>query len=136
MTAFTAALKDKMQAQGMNQTTLAQRTGRSKSAISQLVNGINPPSKRTLQLLAAVLNCTVSELTGEGFPLDPDFEFDVPVPVAARLIGKPEQFVRSALIQGTGPFGFAVKGDGRYSFSISPHKLAEYTGKPLAEHRA
>jgi len=130
MATFAATLKAQMQAQGINQTQLAAAIGLSKSAVSQLVNGVTNPSKPTLELLAAALGCTVGELTSEEAPeATLDLERDVPVPVAAKLIGKPEEFVRKALIQGTAPFGFAVKGEGRYSFSISPHKLAEYTGK-------
>ena len=130
---FHQNLKQRMADQGLNQTSLAQRAGVTKQSVSQWCLGETRPSKKALAKLADALNCTVAELTGEeGAPPDPDFEHDVPVAVAAQLIGKPEQFVRNALIQGTAPFGFAVKGEGRYSFSISPHKLAEYTGKAVA----
>ena len=122
-----------MQAQGMTQATLAAATGIPKSTISRYTNGVSSPRKSQLPLLAVALCCTVDALTGGEAPEpDPDYEHDVPVPVAAKLLGRPEQFVRNALIQGTAPFGFAVKGEGRYSFHISPHKLAEYTGKVVA----
>jgi len=122
-----------MQTQGMTQAALAAATGIPKSTISRYINGVSAPRKNQLPLLAVVLCCTVDALTGGGAPApDPAYEHDVPVAVAAVQLGRPEQFVRNALIQGTAPFGFAVKGEGRYSFHISPHKLAEYTGKGVA----
>lgn len=130
MTTFAAALKLRMAAQGFNQTALAAAAKLSKSAVSQLANGVTNPSDDTLQQLADALHCTAGELTGEEVP-EADLEHDVPVAVAAKLIGKPEEFVRKALIQGTAPFGFAVKGESRYSFSISPKLLRDYTGKEV-----
>ncbi len=52
----------------------------------------------------------------------------ISVEEAAKLIGKPPQFVRLALQQGRVDFGFAVKGEGRWSYHISIKKLQEYIG--------
>lgn len=120
-------LKDQMQEQGMTQAMLASATGLTKSAISQIVNGLVDPRPATLRRISECLHCTVENLTGAA--PEPEIDRDVPVEIAAQLLGKSAQFVRNALIQGTAPFGFAVKGEGRYSFSISPHKLAEYVGQ-------
>ena len=54
--------------------------------------------------------------------------YNVPIKEAARLLNKSEQFVRVSLQQGTAPFGFATKKEGKekYSYHISPKKLYEY----------
>ena len=52
-----------------------------------------------------------------------------PVDQAAKMLGKSRQFVRVALQRGIAPFGFAVKLSGdKFSYHISPKKLAEYIG--------
>jgi hypothetical protein len=47
------------------------------------------------------------------------------------MLGKSEQWVRDSVIQNPGLLGIAVKGSGKYSFHISPHKLADYMGKQI-----
>lgn len=56
----------------------------------------------------------------------------VPTAVAARILGKAEDFIRFGLQQGRLPFGSAVKtGKDRWSYHISPLLLANYSGMPL-----
>lgn len=56
----------------------------------------------------------------------------VPTAIAAKVIGKAEDFIRFGLQQGRLPFGCAVKtGGNRWSYHISPKLLAEYSGVPL-----
>ena len=58
----------------------------------------------------------------------------VPTAVAARILGKAEDFVRFGLQQGRLPFGSAVKtAKDRWSYHISPLLLANYTGMPLGQ---
>lgn len=53
----------------------------------------------------------------------------ISVEKAAAILGKPAQFVRLGLQQGTLPFGVAVKGSGgRYSYLIPKAKFAEWLG--------
>jgi len=140
MITFAATLKAQMQAQGINQTQLAAAIGLSKSAVSQLVNGVTNPSKPTLEQLAAALGCTVGELTGEETPCEAlDLERDLPVPVAARMLGRGEEYVRKTLRQHPGLIGWMVEGTGRGSPYISPNKVRQIVGddvfnKVLAEH--
>lgn len=54
--------------------------------------------------------------------------FNVPVTLAARLMGKNVEFVYMGLQQGLFPFGYAVKTSTRYSYFISSQKFEEYTG--------
>ncbi len=56
----------------------------------------------------------------------------VPTAIAAKVIGKAEDFIRFGLQQGRLPFGSAVKtGKDRWSYHISPKLLADYSGMPL-----
>ena len=56
----------------------------------------------------------------------------VPTAVAARVLGKGEDFIRFGLQQQAFDFGSGVKtGENRWSYHISPKKLAEYSGFPL-----
>lgn len=56
----------------------------------------------------------------------------VPTVIAAKVIGKSEDFIRWGLQQGRLPFGSAVKtGKERWSYHISPKLLADYSGMPL-----
>ena len=55
----------------------------------------------------------------------------VPTAVAARVLGKSEDFIRFGLQQQAFDFGSAVKtGENRWSYHISPKLLAEYSGVP------
>ena len=56
---------------------------------------------------------------------------NVPVIVAARIMGKSPQFVRIGLQRGILPIGRALKTNDRneqYDYYISPRLLAEFTG--------
>ncbi len=58
----------------------------------------------------------------------------VPTAVAAKILGKGEDFIRFGLQQGRLDFGTAVKtGENRWSYHISPKLLAEYSGVPRAQ---
>lgn len=61
---------------------------------------------------------------------------NVPVTVAARIMGKSPMFVRIGLQRGLLPFGVAFKTDEaheQYDYYISPHQFAEFTGCSPAE---
>lgn len=58
---------------------------------------------------------------------------NVPLPVAAEIMGKNYNFVRIGLQRGILTFGSALKTHadqrhGRYTYYISPKKFMEYTG--------
>lgn len=56
---------------------------------------------------------------------------NVPVNVAARIMGKSPQFIRIGLQRGILPIGRALKTNDRneqYDYYISPRLLAEFTG--------
>ena len=55
----------------------------------------------------------------------------IPTAIAARVLGKSEDFIRFGLQQRAFDFGTAVKTrDNRWSYHISPKLLAEYSGVP------
>ena len=58
----------------------------------------------------------------------------VPTVIAARLLGKSEDFIRFGLQQVRLPFGSAVNtAKDRWCYHISPLLLANYTGIPLGQ---
>lgn len=59
---------------------------------------------------------------------------NVPVWLAAKLMGKSQMFVRIGLRNNRFPFGLAVKGNGgRWSYQISPAGFCKYQGCTLAD---
>lgn len=55
---------------------------------------------------------------------------NISVVEAAKIMGKDQQFVRQAMIQGVIDIGTAFKKEGssQYDFYISPYKFWQYTG--------
>lgn len=59
---------------------------------------------------------------------------NVPVWLAAQMMGKSEMFVRIGLRDGRFPFGIGVKNPGgRWSYQISPVGFCNYQGCTLAD---
>lgn len=57
---------------------------------------------------------------------------NVPVAVAAKLMGVGQQFIRMGMQREKLPLGNAIKVSGcKYTYYISPYKLSEYTGLPI-----
>jgi transcriptional regulator with XRE-family HTH domain len=130
---FSERLKQAMVERNMTQAELSALTGIGKSSISQYVSGKNEPKEIALNKIAEALDCSVAFLNGTtscpDMTADPNGLKNVPVDMAAKLLGKSRQFVRVSLQRGIAPFGFAVKLSGdRFSYHISPKKLNEYIG--------
>ena len=53
---------------------------------------------------------------------------NVPVPVAAAILGKGAQFVRIGLQRERLPIGTAIKAQKAYSYHVSPKLLCAYSG--------
>ena len=118
---------------GITQKELAEKTGLSRSSISQYFSGRLKPPEKALRKMAEALNLSFDSLTDTPVvELSPRANRNLPVKIAARLMGKCEQFVRIGLQRGILQFGYAIKGAGdRYSYYISPVKFAEHTGADL-----
>lgn len=114
----------------MSQAELAAHIGKGKSSVSQYLSGKNIPKNDVQQKIAEVLDCTI-EYLNEETPVNDLTEaglHNVSIAVAAKRLDKSEQFIRVALQMGTAPFGFASRNKTRWSYHISPKKLAEYVG--------
>lgn len=114
-----------MAEKGITQKELCAITGISKSSISQYVSGRVIPSKDRLVKIAAALNIEVAELYMDH-PKSP--KSAITVDQAAEMIGVSSPWLRAALQQGSAPFGFAVHGEKKWSYHISPHLLRQYVG--------
>lgn len=126
---FARHLKQIMEAKDLTQTQLAADSGLSKASISQLLSGRQKPSDKALHKLAQALECSPGHLEPVEVMDDELDQKNIPVEVAAKLLGKSEQFVRVALQRGLAPFGFATKITGdKYSYHISPKLLEQYQG--------
>lgn len=136
---FADNLKKIMQEKGITAAELSRKTGYSKSAISQYLNGaISRPSKEKVEILAANLQCTAEELYGV-VPLAADriSELSDKIPVltpqdVAKLLHKSVRHVYESLEQGTAKFGHAtLMPSGQWSYCIYPIKFMEITGIPV-----
>ena len=109
---FAENLKEIMTRKKVSGAVLARKTGYSKAAISQYVNGINVPSQERVEAIAAVLGVTVEELTAAPVqkPTAPPCKCVVQPYVqqkatltckeAATLLHKHESYVRKGLREG------------------------------------
>ncbi len=127
---FASNLKRAMTERSISQSELSALTGISKSGISQYLSGKYEPKERIVEKLADVLECSTAYLMCEDETnLDTFGMKNITVEQAAKMLGKSKQFVRVALQRGIAPFGFAVKMSSKYTYHISPKKLAEYINK-------
>lgn len=129
---FANNLKTAMYERKMTQSELSGLTGIGKSSISQYLSGKNTPKAAVIEKLADALETSANFLLGESPVVDSEMGKpmkNVPVKLAAALLGKGEQFIRVSLQRGTAPFGFATKMTGeKFSYHISPRKLNDYMG--------
>lgn len=127
---FASNLKRAMAERNITQSELSAITGISKSGISQYLSGKYEPKERIIEKLADVLECSTAYLVCEDDTnLDTFGMRNITIEQAAKMLGKSKQFVRMALQRGVAPFGFAVKMSSKYTYHISPKKLAEYMNK-------
>lgn len=146
---FAENLKEIMTRKKVSGAVLARKTGYSKAAISQYVNGINVPSQERVEAIAAVLGVTVEELTAApvqkptALPykctIQPHFprKATLTCKEAAALLHKREDYIRLGLQQGRPGFeyGSAVKTSGKWSYCIYANKFTEITGIPVGESK-
>ena len=127
---FASNLKRAMAERNISQSELSAITGISKSGISQYLSGKYEPKEMIIEKLADVLECSTAYLVCEDDTnLDTFGMRNITIEQAAKMLGKSKQFVRMALQRGVAPFGFAVKMSSKYTYHISPKKLAEYMNK-------
>lgn len=128
---FAKRLKKVLDEKNMTQAELSALSGIGKPSISQYLSGKNEPKPDNIKKLAEALQVNESFLDGsEEFMDDESKEFDknLPIEEAAKIMGKSKQFVRVGLQRGILPFGSAVKLSSRWTYYISPPKFYEYVG--------
>lgn len=128
---FSERMKKAMSDQGITQAELSTKTGIGRSGISQYLSGKNKPGQKALTVIAGALNVSEKWLNGDIEEVEAATSnvINVPVSIAAKLMGVGKQFIRVGLQCGKLPFGYAVKISGnRFSYYISPKKFSEYTG--------
>lgn len=132
---FSERLKQAMAEREISQAELAALIGKGKSSVSQYISGKNVPKDDVQQKIAEVLDCTVEFLNSEVSANDftETGLHNIPVAVAAKRLGKSEQFIRVGLQTQRLPFGTAVFVK-RWSYHISPKLLDEYIGKDPDEN--
>lgn len=127
---FASNLKEKMNEAEISQIELANGIHKGKSSISQYLSGKHIPQDNVKKQIAEFLGCTVEDLEKENeCDLNINSCNNVPIWKASMLLGKSEEFIRVSLQMGTAPFGFAAKKKTKWSYHISPKKLAEYIGE-------
>lgn len=126
---FADKLKNLMAELGLSQSKLSDLTGIGKSSISQYLSGKNEPSKDRKKEIARKLG--VQEDYFDTFEtaatVQHDGVFNLPVTLAAKLMGKSKEWVKQGLRDGVFPWGYAVKLT-NWSYFISSVKFTEYTG--------
>lgn len=127
---FSERLKQAMAEREISQAELAAMIGKGKSSVSQYISGKNVPKDDVQKQIADVLDCSLEWLNEEipSTNTTPTGLHNISVADAAKRLDKSEQFIRVALQMGTAPFGFAARNKTRWSYHISPKKLAEYIG--------
>lgn len=125
---FSEKLKDLMKQQGLTQAQICKLTGIGASSISQYISGKNEPTAARKTEIAIALG--VQEDYFEQFMPEAKIQksaFNLPVKIAAKLMGKSPEWVYQGLRDGVFPWGYAVK-LADWSYFISSVKFTECTG--------
>ena len=112
----------------LNQADLCEMTGIGKASFSQYVNGLHEPNAKRKRQIAQALE--LPENYFEQFDetqVKRDTCVNIPVTLAAKLMGKSPKFVMQGLQDGRFPFGYGVKLK-QWDYWISSVKFTEYTG--------
>lgn len=129
---FADKLNQLMKETGLTQSKLHELTGIGRSSISQYLSGKNEPSEARKKEIALALG--VQEDYFQQFEVAATISkntcVNLPVPIAAKLMGKSKEWIMQGLRDGVFPWGYAVKLT-KWSYFISSTKFTEYTGIPV-----
>ena len=128
---FAEQLGKVMKQKKVNQTELANILGVTSSSISQYLSGRSKPTRANRERMAIILGLPLNYFNpayAKMLAQTDNQRLNLPVSLAALLMGKTSAFVRAGLKQHVFPFGYAVKIERRYEYYISPVKFTEYTG--------
>lgn len=125
---FSKKLASALEELELSQVEACRLTGVSKPAMSQYLSGINVPPKAKQEHIAEALGLEKDVFESrEDTDIYDEEVFDVPVEVAAKLLGKSREFVEKGLQQGRLSYGDAVHLK-KWSYYISSIKFYEKTG--------
>lgn len=113
----------------LSQVDVRKLTGIGASSISQYLSGKNEPSEARKKEIARALGVQ-EDYFNQFLPetkIQHDGVVNLPVPLAAKLMGKSEGWIRQGLRDRVFPWGYAVKMK-EWSYYISSVKFTEYTG--------
>ncbi len=127
------ALKKALKEKNITAAQLSVLTGIGKSSISQYLSGKFTPSDERKKVIAESLGLPVEFFDSVYVTKDGKSTKNLPVSVAAKLMGKPEQFIRLGLQRGVFPFGYAVNMGKQWSYFISPVQFCKATGFDIDE---
>lgn len=124
---FKEKLKKVIKEKGITQTKLCDLTGISKSCISQYVNGYIVPTKERQMKIARALELPEDYFLGAvKAQKEKRNGLNMPVDVAAGIMGISNTTLRIQPQQGLYPWGVASKGEGnRYVYYINKRKFAK-----------
>lgn len=126
---FNEKLKQAMQEKEMNLTALSAATGIGKSSISQYLSGKNEPPDKKKVVIAEALGLASDYFKQAAVQDSITIKTpNLPVMVAARLMGKSKEFIYQGLRDGVFPWGYGVKMGKNWSYYISPVMFTKCTG--------
>lgn len=126
---FNELLKQAMQDKELTATALSAATGIGKSSISQYLSGKNEPTDKRKALIASALGFPADYFKKAEIQTDLDSSgANLPVMIAAKLMGKSKEFIYQGLRDGVFPWGYAVKMGKNWSYYISPVAFTRHTG--------
>lgn len=134
---FAVRLKELMDELGISQTRLSDLTGIGKSSISQYLSGKNEPAEERKKQIALVLGVQenyFNQFSEAVATVQLNSVFNLPVPIAARLMGKSQKFVQDGLKAGTFPWGYGVKMSTKWSYWINSKRFSEIEGIELGQY--
>lgn len=134
---FSKALNKLLSERNISQAKLSGLTGISRSSISEYLSSDHEPSKERKRNIAAALGLHEDYFEIIASDEEPDISelVNLPVRVAAKLMGKSVEWVCKGLQDGVFPWGYGVK-LGKWSYFISPKKFTEYTGIEVYKKKA
>ena len=125
-------IKQAMAAIGITQFELCEKTGISKSSMSEYLSGRHEPKDDKLKLIAEALKVSVDELKDDNetlIEIPKERPVNVPVKVAAKLMGISVYGIGYGIERGTLPIGHVYGcGTKHKAFYISPYKLQQVIG--------
>lgn len=127
MSRFSEQLKREMKEQGLTNTELAKRIGKTSALIGLYVNDKSKPSDDVLDAINKVLGTNLRAKRPKPKPRVKNANPNrISVQDAAKLLGVTPLTLHLTIREGILPFAFAVKTSSQYTYHISRQGLENY----------